>query len=233
MSAELAKKILSNLQRSFPRAHEFRQVEGSQFPHVNPKFYARTSRTLSDLGFRPLGDIEDVTLRRSGKPDMRTFIRLMTDAESTTVSACYHLAPPFLWRGVLWVLRIPRKIVEFESYSGSDYTHATTIAPPSTTLPRPETMTKDCVSRKMSIAEMYQRHRSSIAELPKPLRVIRSVGDAIALQQSQNSQLRGHLEKIGWITKEYLQKQGLAPSNVDEVYLEVQRLVESGFEVDN
>lgn len=232
-NSQLAEKILSSLQRGFPRVHEFRQVDGSRFPHVNQRFYESASRELADLGFRPLGDIEDVTLKRNGKPDLRTFIRVMTDPEFTTVSACFNLAPTFMWRAVLFAMRIPRSIVEFESYSGDEFTHATTMTPASTTVVRPETMTRESVSKKTPISEMYERHRLYVnATLSQPLKKVRSVGDAIEVQIAHHAQLRKHLERSGWVTKDYLRRQGVAAVMVDDVYDEIQELWKSGFEVE-
>lgn len=232
-NAQLAEKILSNLQRGFPREHEFRQVDGSRFPHVNQRFYESASRELANLGFRPLGDIEDVTLKRNGRPDLRTFIRVMTDADFTTVSACFNLAPTFVWRVVLFAMRMPRNIIEFESYSGDNFTHATTLTPASTIVVRPETMTRESVSKKTPIREMYERHSLYVnAKLPQPLKKVRSVADAIDAQIAHQAQLRNHLESSGWVTKEYLRRQGVAAAIVDDVYDEIQKLWRSGFEVE-
>ncbi|QDT74299.1 hypothetical protein [Lacipirellula limnantheis] len=230
-NAQLAEKILSNLQRGFPKKHEFRQVDGSRFPYVNQRFYESASRELADLGFRPLGDIEDVTAKLNGKPDLRTFIRVMTDAENTTVSACFNLAPTFLWRIALLMLRIPRNIVEFESYSGDEFTHSTTITPASATVARPSTMTRVSLPKKTPIREIYERHRLYVkTSFPQPLKTIRTMSDAIELQVAQHAQLRNHLERSGWVTKDYLRRQGVAAAILDDVYDETQKLWKSGFE---
>jgi hypothetical protein len=227
-SEKYARAMLTSLQRGFPPVHEFRIVDGSTFQHVSHRFYDQTCAALGAMGFRQLGDLEDVTAKQT-KPDLRTFMRLMVDADNTTVASCYHLVPRFPWGIMLTLLRIPRKLVEFESYSGEEYTHCTTMAPASTTVPRPATLTKEHVPLDTLPAAMYKRHRESIAALPSPLRSIKTISEAMNQQISQHARLRRYMESIGWLTRDYIRSQRVPASMVDEVYEAAQELIRSGF----
>lgn len=228
LETQLAEGVLRSIQQGHPPVHRFREVDGSSFPHVSRRFYRTTAAELERLGFVFLGDIEDVTSRETGKPDPRTFLRVMVDAERTTIATFCHIAPPLLWRLAMVLVRIPSTMVEFESVT-VDGRFQTTSNTPNTRTPRPDTVRLDCAPRSLSVADLHSRHLDNLKQLNAPLRRIETVADTIAFQVEQHARVRAHLEAIGWVTREYLLTQGVRKSHVDEVYEEAQRLIAEGF----
>ena len=229
LETQLAEGVLRSIQQGHPPVHRFREADGSCFPHVSRRFYRTTAAALESLGFEFLGDIEDVTSRETGKPDPRTFLRIMVDTERTTIATFCHIAPPLLWRLAMVLVRIPSTIVEFESVA-VDGTFQTTSNSPNTRTPRPDTVRLDCAPRSLSHADLHARHRENLKGLNAPFRRIETIADVIAFQVEQHARVRAHLEAVGWVTREYLLTQGVRKSHVDEVYAEAQRLVAEGFD---
>ena len=225
-ATEVAQMVLGNMQRAFQPKHLYQVVDGRDFRHVSRRFYRRTQARLEDLGFSFVGDVEDVTMKVQ-TPDPRTFIRTMVSRDRTDVAAFYHVRPVLLWRLGMLLLRIPAKIVEFESYTTSGRAYCTSTAPRFVHAPHPDSIRRDSASRKLSVADLYDRHMRNLAERAGSgeLIPVSTVEDVIDFQNLMETQLHEHLQRIGWVTKEYLLAQGVRKGIVDEVYDEAQRLL--------
>jgi hypothetical protein len=153
----------------------------------------------------------------------------MVDADRTTVASFYHIAPTLPWRLAMLMIRIPSKILEFESVTAAGAYQTTTNAPAGTQEPRPSEIRADYAPRSLSVADLYHRHRDNLNSLEGPLRRVNTAKELIALQVDLLAKVRAHLEAIGWVTREYLRSQGTRASEVDAVYAEARRLLAEGF----
>ena len=72
-----------------PERYEYRWVDAAEFP-LDQEFYDQTQAALESLGFRLLGDRENLTLTRAF-PKLRTFVRAMVSGDGTISSFHYHL----------------------------------------------------------------------------------------------------------------------------------------------
>ena len=73
-----------------PERYEFRWVDAADFPNLDRDFYDVTQDGLETLGFRLLGDRENLTMTKAF-PKLRTFVRAMVSEEGTISSYHYHI----------------------------------------------------------------------------------------------------------------------------------------------
>jgi len=229
-AAKIAGMVLRNLQKLHRPVHEYRVVDGSRFSHVNQSFYRGVEDQLARLGFSILGDIEDVTVAKYGRPAPRTFIRVMTDVNRRTMAGFFHIAPIWLWRMAIWAFGFPTKIIEFKSRSKDGSWATTTNVTQTVQQPRPENMLIDFAPRSLSAEQLYVRHRQTLAGSNRSYQQITTIEDVIQLEIEQHAKKREFLVSIGWVTPEYLAAQGIPASHVDAVYAESQRLLNAGFD---
>jgi hypothetical protein len=225
-----AKMILRNLHSAHRAEQEYAIVDGRNNPYVSQRFYQQVEDNLSRLGFTRLGDISNLTLEKYGKPELRTFIRVMVDRDRTTMAGFFHVAPRWYWRLAMWLLRFPAKCVEFESHSQDDCWYTTTNVTKKTEQPHPQNVAIDYAPRRLTIAELYDRHRETLAASRRSFDRFHTLEDAIRHEQAQHATKRQHLVGIGWVTPEYLARQGVPRSQVSAVYEASQRLLAAGYD---
>jgi hypothetical protein len=73
-----------------PDRYEYQWVDPAKFLTADHDFYDETQAAIESLGFRLLGDRENLTLTRAF-PKLRTFVRAMVSADGTISSYHYHL----------------------------------------------------------------------------------------------------------------------------------------------
>jgi hypothetical protein len=96
-----AKNIAETGEKLYSDLHQYAPVDAKQFRDLDLAFYDRTQAELEILGFRHVGDYEDVTLSRQ-MPSMRTFIRRMISSDGTVMAGTYHLK----YRGFMRLLAL-------------------------------------------------------------------------------------------------------------------------------
>jgi hypothetical protein len=225
LAAEQAEAILRNLLEYQRPEQEYHIVDGDDNRHVCQRFYRNREAEFKMLGFTFLGDMEIESLKNTPL-NPRTFLRIMVDRQRTTAAAFYHITPRFLFRIFMFLFRFPSKVIELESYTDLGGTICTTNMPAKVEVPHPKVITKNHVSRRLSVADMYDRHLNSLSKLPEGnvLHRIQGIQDVIFFQNVQHRITHDHLRQIGWVTKEFLRNQGISERMVDEVYDEIQRL---------
>ncbi|MBN2577946.1 MAG: hypothetical protein JXB10_03065 [Pirellulales bacterium] len=224
-AAKIAEMILRKLQEINRPRQEYCIVDGRDNRYVSQRFYERVQAEFERLGFTFLGDVEIESLKNM-TPNMRTFLRIMTDRNRTTAAAFYHVAPNIFFQILMVLFRFPRKLIELESYTDGGCTYSTTKAPRKMILPHPDIFVADHVSPKMSVSEMYERHLNTLSKRARNdiLQRIQGIRDVIDFQNLQHQATYDHLKKIGWVTKEYLLHQKVPKHLIDDVYDEIQRL---------
>ncbi len=73
-----------------PGRFEYQWLDADDFPNLDHEFYDETQAALESLGFRWLGDRENLTLTKAF-PKLRTFVRMLVSAEGTISSFLYHI----------------------------------------------------------------------------------------------------------------------------------------------
>jgi len=73
-----------------PGRFEYQWLDAADFPNLDHEFYDETQAALESLGFRWLGDRENLTLTKAF-PKLRTFVRMLVSAEGTISSFLYHI----------------------------------------------------------------------------------------------------------------------------------------------
>jgi hypothetical protein len=72
--------------------HEFRDAGDDDFSALDRTWYDATTAELETTGYRPLGDIVDVTIEQA--MGVSTVIRRLISADGTTMVGLYHVATP-------------------------------------------------------------------------------------------------------------------------------------------
>jgi hypothetical protein len=73
-----------------PDPYKYRWVDAADFPNLDSEFCDETQAALESLGFRLLGDRENLTFSKAF-PKLRTFVRVMVSADGTISSFHYHI----------------------------------------------------------------------------------------------------------------------------------------------
>lgn len=94
---------------AYAEPHELVQVSAASFPEADLDFYDRARRDLEAVGFRWLGDLEDLSLTRLS-PETRTFMRVFVDSGGMIRGAVYQVRPRGLVVLLQAMMRIPREL---------------------------------------------------------------------------------------------------------------------------
>jgi len=85
--------ILDKTQKTYVEKHAWREVNASDFPDLDQEFYTGMTGWLESLGYRHMGDAENVTLRQIN-PTMKHCLRYMVSPDGTINAAVYHMVAP-------------------------------------------------------------------------------------------------------------------------------------------
>jgi hypothetical protein len=224
-----AQNILNKMRSMFGVQHVFRPIDASQFSHLSQKYYSECEHKLNKLNFNKILDIEDVTVR-STSPDPRSFLRIMSNSESKISAAIYHAKPIFPWLVLMFFMRIPSKVFEFQSVFSDDAFIQTTIAPPSISNSVPEKVIKQYYPNT-SIEDLLKIHEKTMNEYlsghPGVYPVHIDSFQAIIDHSKKTFEMtKAHLEEIGWVTRDYLYKHvGKDKLLADKIYDEIQNIL--------
>jgi hypothetical protein len=227
--AAAAQSILATVRRASGVQHEYQLVDCASFPHLSRRFYADCQQRLERLSFRKIMDMEDVTLRNQS-PDPRTFLRIMGHPDLRVNAAIYHAKPKFPWWLLMFLMRLPAKVYEFQSRFSNDFMLETSMAPPGIANTYPPQIVKHFHPGK-SVEELFATHQQGAKEIQaahpeaRPL-FVDSIGTFRELGRRTFELQLAHLRRTGWVTREYLYKQvGKNKRFADEVYEEIQSIL--------
>ncbi len=125
-----AQKILSNFKKTYERPHTFREVLSTrEYSYLDLEYYRQTEEQLKMAGFITLGDWEDTTLSLI-YPNLRTFIRSMTNPEGTIATAIYHVNPMggMKIKQKMGLINASQKVVDFSTTFSDGTTFLTSNA---------------------------------------------------------------------------------------------------------
>jgi hypothetical protein len=174
------KGIRSLIEIAKKTRHEYAPVELRDLPYLDCLFYQRAQQDLEQLGFRPLGDWENVTLRPSARGMLsfkRTCLRIAVSTDGHVMAAAYHIQPGLFIKLVFRLLgRIKDgyKVRELETeYSNGTFpgTSGTTTAVRNV----PPFMLREFFPEDTSMATLFQHHRhrmsayESLEGSPRPV----------------------------------------------------------------
>jgi len=225
-------RLREELDALFSGEHEYREAVPTDFPYADLDFYDRVQKELGGLGFRKLGDLEDLTLSRV-YPETRTFVRVMVDDAALIRAGIFHLRPRGGLTGLFSLIGvIPRQVHVLELVTelprGRFLITAPTRGldrldpPPEVQIERlqPGTATRELVERHR---RRIQDHlRSHAAHTPVAMD---SLAEVIASVQRGHVAASNHRQKIGRLSKDELERMTGQPLDEDEAELlrEVQK----------
>lgn len=224
-----AASILKTVQNSFDGEHVYREINPKDFKYLDIKFYNRCQSEFEKNGFKHLGDIIDDKIINM-KPSPRCFQRIVISEDGHTSATFYHSKPTLFWRFILFLMKTPAKAFELQTEFSDGRWLLTTIIPEDILSSKPSDDYYIFCDKKTLITEAWTQHNNKIAEIISkhditPVK-FESLDEICKSENRQYSRLRKHLDDIGWVTEEYIEKQsGKKNKFSHDVYEEVQRLV--------
>lgn len=213
---EVAENILNSVQANFVAEHQFEIAELKSFEHIDPDFYAKFQSGFTDLGFKPLADLENLTSSALGT---KTVIRTLYHPESNYIAIAYFFPAQNVG------------IFEIETLLSNGMVVVSTIAPEGIDIIDWPLIDTVHVGSNAHFSVLHLLHLTRCAEIlrahPKVTSVpVRTFSEFIQMQNHMNQHKHECLKKVGWITKEYL----LAQTNGDEyvangVYEAIQNII--------
>ncbi len=225
-----ALNILKKIQQTWGKEHSFLRTHENNFKHLDLVFYRKIQKQMETLGFTLLGNIEDLSIKES-KPDPRTFIRILINADATISAAIYHAKPKFPWPILCWFFKLtPLKVFEFETEFENGITLTTSIAAALTQIDAPQEIVKQFCDKKSTVKELFNKHTAKMKRIQSENNTqaikLHTLNDICLAQNRTIHRVRKHMEQNGWVSKEYLIRQhGKDDTFINDVYEEVQRLV--------
>jgi len=225
----VAHNILNKIRKIYGVQHVYKKIDIQKYTHLSISFYSKCERELNELNFVTLLNIEDVTVS-SSSPDPRSFLRIMSNETSRNTAAIYHVKPKFPWPIIMFLMRTPAKVYEFQTIFSDDAVIETTIVPSTILNSYPTKIIKQSAPKK-SIKQLLAVHERSVedylANHPGVNTVyIDSLEKFIEHDKKTFEMTKSHLEEIGWVTKAYLYKQvGKNKQLADRIYDEIQNIL--------
>jgi hypothetical protein len=207
-------KRLETIKALSKEKHEYGPASPRDFPHLDLAFYDRGEHELGQLGFRSLGDWENLTVSGASAGALaftRTFIRLTVSRDGLVAAALYHARPRLVLRFMLSVLRKQSffKNCEFETeYSDGSFL-VTTNSNAASTLRIPPAMIADNRPHSTAIATLSGLHRQRMNAYGSLVPSIRpttyhNADDVLASQHRQQALRAAYWKQIRVISREEL-----------------------------
>jgi hypothetical protein len=216
---EGAKILLDQQKQLYGGAHGYRRVTAQAFEGLDIDFYESNRTKLESLGFRYLGDVENVTVRATWPPS-QAVLRVMVGEGGTVMAAIYHLRFFGSIRFLQLLGLMPRKLltIDLESeLSDGQFVCTSNTMDSDTTAPFPG-IDKRRFPRETPVEALLEAHRlhlrDALAAAPgaQP-RYFASLEDVLESQNRQQEMKSAHKKRIGYIDerelKSVLQKERL------------------------
>jgi hypothetical protein len=219
-----AMKLLNTYRNTNSVKHVFQEVDCRKYLHLSMRFYDSTQKQLESLGFERVVDFEDVTLR-TNIPNPRTFIRMFVNREKNVCAGIYHVKPIFPWNLVLPLMGIKSKVIDFVTTYPNGATIETTNLPSKIENSNPEII-KKYFRPGSSLTELLDFHLENVSTYGFTnieTICVDSLDKFVDYQRMQYKATLTHLERVGWITIDYLYKLvGKNKSQVNRIYKQIQ-----------
>ena len=206
-----AGKTLAKNKALYSGKMEYVEVSPSDFPWVDASFYGGVSASMTDAGFRFVGDFESLRASRQ-YPHMRTFLRWFIGDADATMAACYHVKIRGLMRAFALFRLIPKhmRIVDFES-EFTDHTFLVTNNAGGLNVftDCPE-ITMNQLAVGTSLDRLLVEHRQGIERIVahhgvEPIRM-RTKKDMQASQDRMHSLKSAQRKRAGYVTREQFEE---------------------------
>jgi hypothetical protein len=227
-----ARGVLAGIAARFTERHEYRSVQEEEFKHLDLGYYRRFRLKFEGIGFRYLGDVENVTLRETdGAMIHPVMIRSLVSDDGAICLALYHPKLRSLWiRILLFVLRKSiKKIADFETeFSDGHFVVTSNAAAAGAISSPPQIMNHFCPAGSDPF-EVLRIHKERIMEYseksgasPKTVDSLLASRDMQHRLQSLKAVYRG---EIGGVTLDELNAMSPGTKEVNEkVWEEIERL---------
>ena len=214
--------ILATIEATYQPTHNYVPVNAKAFPHLDLRFYDRTTRLLGSNGFRTLADIEDTTITNTPNGVlMPVLVRTMLSRDGTVMSALYHPRIKRLGlRLLLWLLRkLPGKVVDMETEFSDGSFVVTSNAEAAAAIALPALVSAAYLPSRATALAVHHRHAARVAAhlaarpgvAPKS---IATQAELIASQNRMNAIKAAYRGEVGGVTREELERLSSLGSSV-------------------
>lgn len=248
--AETAKSLLDSVRASVAQPFDMILANESEFKHLDLASYAKYGSWFEGKAFAHIADLQSPNASNGADvTHARTFSRAYASANGSIVGSYFQLKqrPELVMKVLLsWFTKRPgpgmplaclrmlktRHIVEFHSMlDGGAY--LLTSNAPSTSANAFDTAPFLAIVRlpyDTRPKAMLQAHIMRLRELlqddaPACVVPIETRAQLLGLWQHIHDMKREHREAVGWITPQELLKLGTEPSQVDDLYAQIQMLI--------
>lgn len=156
-AAANGRRLQQTMKEIYASEHEYRAARLDEFPHLDSEYYENATRRAVELGFRILGDIEDVTISRTANGGRPTLLRKLSDAVGTSL-VVYH----FKGKGNDPQTRNGRIVDVLTEFSDGTFS-TTTNAWAARHIKQPEAIRLDVHPDGTSLDLLLQTHRKRVA----------------------------------------------------------------------
>jgi hypothetical protein len=225
-------RLREEIDALFSGEHEYRDVVPADFPYADVAFYDRVQKELEAIGFRRVGDVEDLTLSRV-YPERRTFVRLLVDDAALIRVGAFHLRARGGLVGVFATIGVvPRDLHVVELVTELPRGRFLITAPTKglDRLDPPPEVSVDRLPPGTSLKELVAHHKQRIADqlrknpAQSPVEV-RDRDSVMASVQRGHVVASEHRQKVGRLSKDELERMTGAPlgEQEEEMLKEVRR----------
>jgi len=200
---EAKELIQEHMQPLLKERHDYAPVQASGFRHLDLAFYDQSQRQLEALGFKLLGDLENLTL----KANPRIFLRMMLNPETNAMAAMYHFKPG-------WMLRVlgakDAKVTDIENAFTDGTFVCTSNATKAGALNSPPQISVLYMAAATSIQMLAQVHANRVAQhlAARPSESVKAVSslDELLQTQDQMQKIKAAYRQNNGLTKEELER---------------------------
>lgn len=226
-----AHEILAAIEATYQATHRYVAVKPSDFPHLDIRWYEKTTQLFASKGFCKMADVEDKTITESpGTVLSAILVRALASRDGTVVAGLYHPHIKKLWvRLLLWVLRkTPGRVVDMETEFTDGSFVATSNAASAAALDNGPMILAEFLPITTTPLEVHARHLLRVAEHLKQRpgvvpREMRSYDDMLASQHRMNALKAAYRGEVGGITKAELDRLAVFGKGLtDAVHAEIQ-----------
>ncbi len=224
---EIAQMVLDTLRTNFSYPHELVEVDeqainSPHFEHLDLQFYQAIAERLAMQGFVHIADIEDKTISNQTEVNVPiiTFARAMWHAEDKILANFFY------------VEAIDDGFVDMISVTESQQViHTTTVPSTNEVCEYDKIDSVYCDDEEMTLMKLLGLHENRLEDYaeqyPNDGFVALDSADKVINITNYGYKLKSEtLEKIGWVTKDYLlQQTGGNDEFAEEIYQAVQQIL--------
>ncbi len=215
--AGAAGQMLKNTRAMYDQEHTFRPASEEDFEDLDRDYYESTTATLSEAGFRHLGDIVDETIEQLH--GIGTPIRVIASLDGSTQVAIYHLDVPDPSGNIRLMCDVNTEFSDGTFLLTSNTLGADQMTPP----PQIHRRQHPLETPPQELIRLHEIEKQKLLAAKEGVRcvTVSTLADAIASEQRQQAVKNAFRKGIGYLDPDEVRRisagAALDPDSADEV----------------